>query len=211
MFPDTDVILDPTPSQPASAFWQHLIWVLSRWTDGQSYALLAAIVIAVLFAIHRLTQGDWVKLRTPTLWIFGGLFLFISSGVTGIQLSQSSFDRTYHDTYYIVSYFLYSLTRCAIFVVFAAIYHWLPKLVRRAYPEWAGRLQVLLMFIGVNLMFFPQYALGRQGMPRRYIDYAESFALWNTIASFGALLSFLSLVVFIAICIYTLFWGKRFS
>ncbi len=79
----------------------------------------------------------------------------------------------------------------------------------RQYPEWAGKLHFWLMFIGSNITFFPQHFLGRQGMPRRYIDYPEQFALWNYISSIGAFISFASFILFFAIVVYTLRWGQR--
>ena len=77
------------------------------------------------------------------------------------------------------------------------------------YPEWAGKLHFWTMFIGANITFFPQHFLGRQGMPRRYIDYPEAFAYWNYVSSWGAFLSFASFLFFIGVMIYTLTAGKR--
>jgi cytochrome c oxidase subunit 1 len=83
------------------------------------------------------------------------------------------------------------------------------KMSGRQYPEWAGKLHFWAMFIGSNLTFFPQHFLGRQGMPRRYIDYPEAFAYWNWWSSVGAMIAFASFVFFIGIVFYTLFFGKR--
>jgi cytochrome c oxidase subunit 1 len=66
-----------------------------------------------------------------------------------------------------------------------------------------------MMFIGANITFFPQHFLGRQGMPRRYIDYPEQFAYWNEISSYGAFLSFASFVFFIVVIFYSLIWGRK--
>jgi cytochrome c oxidase subunit 1 len=97
----------------------------------------------------------------------------------------------------------------AVFCIFAGVYYWIGKMSGRQYPEWAGKLHFWMMFIGANLTFFPQHFLGRQGMPRRYIDYPEAFAYWNWWSSMGAFLSFASFLFFIGIVFYTLFAGRR--
>ena len=95
------------------------------------------------------------------------------------MLSQAAIDRAYHDTYYVVAHFHYVMSLGAVFCIFAGVYYWIGKMTGRQYPEWAGKLHFWMMFIGANLTFFPQHFLGRQGMPRRYMDYPEQFALWN--------------------------------
>jgi len=97
----------------------------------------------------------------------------------------------------------------AVCCIFAGIYYWFTKMSGRAYPEWAGKLHFWMMFIGANITFFPQHFLGRQGMPRRYIDYPEQFAYWNEISSYGAFLSFASFVFFIVVIFYSLIWGRK--
>ena len=124
------------------------------------------------------------------LWAFGFLFLFTVGGVTGIVLSQAGIDRAYHDTYYVVAHFHYVMSLGAVFCIFAGIYFYIGKMSGRQYPEWAGKLHFWAMFIGSNLTFFPQHFLGRQGMPRRYIDYPEAFAYWNYVSSIGAFIAF---------------------
>ena len=153
--------------------------------------------------------GGSIEFKTPMLWAFGFLFLFTVGGVTGIVLSQAAVDRAYHDTYYVVAHFHYVMSLGAVFAIFAGIYFYLPKMTGRMYPEWAGKLHFWAMFIGANLTFFPQHFLGRQGMPRRYIDYPEAFAYWNQWSSIGAFLSFASFLFFFGIMAYTLTRGAR--
>jgi cytochrome c oxidase subunit 1 len=143
------------------------------------------------------------------VWAFGFLFLFTVGGVTGIVLSQAGVDRAYHDTYYVVAHFHYVMSLGAVFGIFAGIYYWLPKMAGRMIPEWAGHTHFWMMFIGANITFFPQHFLGRNGMPRRYIDYNEAFALWNYVSSIGAFISFASFVFFIVILFKTLLSPKN--
>ena len=174
----------------------------------------ATMVIAVptgikIFSWIATMWGGSIEMKTPMLWAFGFLFLFTVGGVTGIVLSQAGVDRAYHDTYYVVAHFHYVMSLGAVFCIFAGIYYWFTKMSGRAYPEWAGKLHFWMMFIGANVTFFPQHFLGRQGMPRRYIDYPEQFAYWNEVSSYGAFLSFASFVFFIVVIFYSLLWGKK--
>ena len=153
--------------------------------------------------------GGSVEFKTPMLWALGFLFLFTVGGVTGVVLSQAAIDRAYHDTYYVVAHFHYVMSLGAVFCIFAGVYYWFGKMTGRQYPEWAGKMHFWMMFIGANLTFFPQHFLGRQGMPRRYLDYPEQFALWNHVSSMGAFLSGASFLFFFWIVFYTLRYGQR--
>jgi cytochrome c oxidase subunit I len=194
--------------------WAHHMYTVGMSLTQQSYFMLATMVIAVptgikVFSWIATMWGGSIEFKTPMLWAFGFLFLFTVGGVTGVVLSQAPVDRVYHDTYYVVAHFHYVMSLGAVFGIFAGVYYWIGKMSGRQYPEWAGKLHFWMMFIGSNLTFFPQHFLGRQGMPRRYIDYPEAFAYWNWFSSLGAFLSFASFVFFIGIVLYTLFAGKR--
>ena len=182
--------------------------------NQQAYFMLATMVIAVptgvkIFSWIATMWGGSIELKTPMLWAFGFLFLFTLGGVTGIVLSQAAVDRYYHDTYYVVAHFHYVMSLGAVFCIFAGIYFYFPKMTGRMYPEWAGKLHFWAMFIGANLTFFPQHFLGRQGMPRRYIDYPEAFAYWNVWSSWGAFLSFASFLFFFGVIIWSLLKGAK--
>ncbi|MFK7939092.1 MAG: cytochrome c oxidase subunit I [Roseovarius sp.] len=194
--------------------WAHHMYTVGMSLTQQSYFMLATMVIAVptgvkIFSWIATMWGGSIEFKTPMLWAFGFLFLFTVGGVTGIVLSQAGIDRAYHDTYYVVAHFHYVMSLGAVFAIFAGIYFYLPKMSGRMYPEWAGKLHFWAMFIGANITFFPQHFLGRQGMPRRYIDYPEAFAPWNWWSSMGAFLSFGSFVFFFGIILYTLTRGAR--
>jgi cytochrome c oxidase subunit I len=194
--------------------WAHHMYTAGMSLTQQTYFMLATMTIAVptgikIFSwIATMWRGS-VSFETPMLWAFGFVFVFTVGGVTGIVLAQAPVDRFYHDTYYVVAHFHYVMSLGAVFALFAGVYYWLGKISGRQYPEWAGKLHFWAMFVGANLTFFPQHFLGRQGMPRRYIDYPEAFAYWNWISSIGAFIGFASFVFFIGIVLYTLFYGRR--
>ena len=196
--------------------WAHHMYTVGMSLTQQSYFMLATMVIAVptgvkVFSwIATMWRGS-VSFEAPMLWAFGFLFLFTVGGVTGIVLSQAGIDRAYHDTYYVVAHFHYVMSLGAVFAIFAGIYYWFGKMSGKQYWELGAKIHFWLMFIGANLTFFPQHFLGRQGMPRRYIDYPEAFAYWNHISSIGAFISFASFLLFIGIVFYALLWGKRES
>ena len=194
--------------------WAHHMYTVGLSLTQQSYFMLATMVIAVptgvkVFSWIATMWGGSVEFKTPMLWAFGFLFLFTVGGVTGVVLSQAPVDRAYHDTYFVVAHFHYVMSLGAVFAIFAGIYFYIGKISGRQYPEFWGKVQFWMMFIGANLTFFPQHFLGRQGMPRRYIDYPEAFATWNFVSSLGAFLSFASFLLFFGIMYYTLTRGAR--
>jgi cytochrome c oxidase subunit 1 len=194
--------------------WAHHMYTVGMSHNAQAYFMLATMVIAVptgikIFSWIATMWGGSIRFDTPMLWAIGFLFLFTVGGVTGIVLSQAGIDRAYHDTYYVVAHFHYVMSLGAVFGIFAGIYYWMGKMSGRQYPEWMGKVHFWSMFIGANITFFPQHFLGRQGMPRRYIDYPEAFAFWNEISTYGALISGLSFVFFLYVVWYTVTKGEK--
>jgi cytochrome c oxidase subunit I len=194
--------------------WAHHMYTVGLSTTQQTYFMLATMVIAVptgikIFSWIATMWGGSIEFKTPMLFAMGFLFLFTIGGVTGVVLSQAAIDRLYHDTYYVVAHFHYVMSLGAVFTIFAGIYYWFTKMTGKEYPEWAGKVHFWTFFIGANLTFFPQHFLGRQGMPRRYMDYPEQYALWNYISSIGAFISGLSFVFFFGVIFYALRYGRR--
>ncbi len=194
--------------------WAHHMYTVGMSLTQQSYFMLATMVIAVptgikIFSWIATMWGGSIEFKAPMLFAVGFLFMFTVGGVTGVVLSQAPVDRLVHDTYYVVAHFHYVMAIGAAFCLFSGVYYWIGKMSGRQYPEFAAKLHFWLFFIGTNVTFFPQHFLGLQGMPRRYIDYNEAFAFYNKISSYGALLSFVSFLLFIGIVFYTLFAGKK--
>jgi len=194
--------------------WAHHMYTVGMSLDQQAYFMLATMVIAVptgvkVFSwIATMWRGS-IEFTVPMLFAFGFLILFTVGGVTGIVLSQAAVDRVYHDTYYVVAHFHYVMSLGAVFSIFAGVYFYFGKITGRMYSEFWGKVHFWTFFVGANLTFYPQHFLGRQGMPRRYIDYPEVFAYWNYVSSWGAFLSFASFLLFFGIMFYALRRGPK--
>ncbi len=184
-----------------------LVWAHHMYAAGISYATqayfqFATMVIAVptgikVFSWIATMWGGSIRFTTPMLFAIGFVFLFTVGGVTGVMLSNAGIDRALHDTYYVVAHFHYTMSIGALFTLFAGWYYWFPKMSGRMYSETIGKWHFWLLFIGVNLTFFPQHFLGLAGMPRRYADYPDAFQFWNEISSFGSYLSAFATLVFL--------------
>ncbi|WP_326913315.1 cytochrome c oxidase subunit I [Sphingopyxis chilensis] len=194
--------------------WAHHMFTVGMSVNLKMYFTAATMVIAVptgikIFSWIATMWGGSMSFKTPMVWSLGFIFMFTVGGVTGVVLANGGVDTNLHDTYYVVAHFHYVLSLGAVFSLFAGFYYWFPKMSGRMYSEFLGQLHFWIFFIGVNVLFFPQHFLGQQGMPRRYPDYAEAYAYWHLISSYGYVIMGVGVLIFFVNILYSLFAGKQ--
>ncbi|MDJ0705062.1 MAG: cytochrome c oxidase subunit I [Leptolyngbyaceae cyanobacterium MO_188.B28] len=195
------------------------VWVHHMFASGtpgwmRMLFMFSTMLISVptgikVFAWVGTIWGGKLRLTSAMLFGLGGLIMFVFSGITGIMLAAVPVDIHVNNTYFVVGHFHYVIYGATVMGIYAAIYHWFPKMTGRMYNEGLGKLHFALTFIGANLNFFPMHPLGLAGMPRRVAEYAPEFAFWNVVASIGAFLLGMSTLPFLVNMIGSWIQGEK--
>ena len=183
-------------SSLAIAILGFLVWGHHMFVSSQSiYAGIVFSILTYLVAIPSAVKVfNWtatmfrgsISWDTPMLYAIGFIGLFLIGGLTGLFLANMGLDVHVHDTYFVVAHFHYVMVGGVVMGFLGGIHFWWPKMFGRMYPEFWAKISALLVFVGFNLTFLPQFILGYLGMPRRYHFYPDEFQMLNIFSTAGA-------------------------
>jgi cytochrome c oxidase subunit I len=196
-----------------------LVWGHHMFVSGQSiYAGLVFSFLTMVVAIPSAVKTfNWtatlykgsIRWDTPMVYALGFLGLFLVGGLTGLFLGTAGMDIHLTDTYFVVAHFHYIMVGGTVMGYLGGIHFWWPKMTGKMYSEFWGKISSMVVFIGFNLLFFPQFILGYLGMPRRYAAYPEELQVLNILSSAGAsvlAVGFIGPVIYLT---HSLIWGKK--
>ncbi len=205
-------------SSMAIALIGFLVWGHHMFVSGQSvYAGLVFSFITMLVALpSAIKVFNWtatlykgsISYRTPMLYALGFIGLFVIGGLTGIFLGVVAIDIHVTDTYFVVAHFHYVMVGGTIMAYLGGIHFWWPKMTGRMYNEVWGGISALIIFVGFNMTFFPQFVVGYMGMPRRYHVYPQEFQVLHVLSSSGAAVLAVGFIVPLIYLLLSLWNGK---
>jgi cytochrome c oxidase subunit I len=206
-------------SSVAIALLGFLVWGHHMFVSGQS--AIAGIIFSLITFLIGIPSGikvfNWVAtmykgsiwLQSPMLYALGFLFMFTIGGLTGITLGVLSVNVHLHDTYYVVAHFHYVMVGGMFIALLGGMHYWWPKMTGKMYNEFWARIAALLVFIGFNLTFFPQFILGSQGMPRRYYSYLDEYTFLHQLSTIGSFVLAVGLFIILFYMLHSLFRGAK--
>ena len=193
--------------------WGHHMFVAGQSVHAGLIFSLLSFLVAIPSAVKvfnwtaTLHKGS-ISYDAPMLYALGFIGLFTIGGLTGLFLASIGVDVHVHDTYFVIAHFHYIMVGGSIMAYLGGIHYWWPKMTGRTYPEPFARLAALIVFLGFNLTFFPQFVLGYLGMPRRYHAYPPEFQVLNVMSSAGASILAVGYLLPLIYLIWSLRYGR---
>jgi cytochrome c oxidase subunit 1 len=196
--------------------WGHHMFVTYQSDYAKMIFSLLSFMVAIPSAIKVFNwtatmYNGAVSFATPMLYAFGFIGLFTIGGMTGLFLAALAVDVHVTDTYFIVAHFHYIMVGGMVMAYMGGLHYWWPKITGRMYPEGWAKLAALIIFVGFNLTFFPQFVLGYLGMPRRYHDYSHwpDLQVLNVLSSAGASILAVGYAIPLVYFLWSLGYGKK--
>jgi cytochrome c oxidase subunit 1 len=206
-------------SSIAIAVLGFLVWGHHLFVTGQSmYASMVFSVLSFFVAVpSAIKVFNWtatmfrgsIVYDTPMLYAFGFIGLFTIGGLTGLFLATLAVDVHLTDTYFVIAHFHYVMVGGMVLAYLGGIHFWWPKITGRLYPEGWAKFGALVIFVGFNLTFFPQFIVGYLGQPRRYHAYAPEFQVWNVMSTAGASILGIGYLIPLIYLLWSLKYGKK--
>jgi cytochrome c oxidase subunit I len=193
--------------------WAHHLFLAGISDLSAFYFSIATFGVAIPTAIKvfnwvsTMYKGS-IRFDTPMLYAMGFIFLFMVAGTTGVYLAVLATDVYYHDTYFVVAHFHYTIQGGAVISLMGALHFWFPKISGKMYNETLGKIAWGLVFFGFNLTFIPQFYAGMEGMPRRYYDYPDNYTAMHILSTVGAYFNGFGYTLALLHLVYLFFFGK---
>jgi cytochrome c oxidase subunit 1 len=196
--------------------WSHHMFTTGMGTVATAAFALATMAIAVptgvkIFNWIGTIWGGHLQMRTPMMFALGFIWMFMIGGFSGVMHAAAPADAQQQDSYFVIAHFHYVLIGGSLFALLAGIHYWFPLMFGRKVSEFWGKLSFWVIFVGFNVTFFPMHFLGLNGMPRRTFTYDGNMG-WNTanfIATIGAFVLGIGVVIYFAVMIYTYYKGEK--